>query len=128
MANKVFCEGCRYRRKPVQVDLFSPRELQYPGVSDEWGKWIDGRQARQRAEMEMFDRHEPFYFPPEFFEWCEAWTEAGKADWPVNSLGQTIKVYVLTAHKNQEHDCRRWASVEKDSPAESGPTPSKWGF
>lgn len=114
----------RLRPKPV---LFSPSDLQTPGILKAQVEWDQQSKQRAQQEEQRLASGLPFDYEPHHFAWCDAYTavelsiQANAGDPaaieefmaqgagvmnPVS--GQLSPYYALCAEKNPEGQCPKY--------------------
>ena len=105
MSEKVYCKGCCYLRPPHRPEPYSSALAGNPDVQQHWRKWEEDLEEVETSERDRFRLGQAFTYKPQFYSWCQYWTDLGRHGWQRNQFGGTIKVYELTARRNANHDC-----------------------
>jgi len=100
---EVHCPDCRHYRHPARPQ-FSPPPGNARGIR-EYGEWQQHEKAVEQGERTSFEIGAQFFAPPQFFEWCRAWTDRMARDAPRDHAGRATVIYVLCARQNPNRNC-----------------------
>jgi hypothetical protein len=115
VSEEKYCEQCKHFRKPVPpAEPFSAEELANPAIVEQWNRWQEILQERQRKEMAQYAKgYSSFPYEPWFVPWCEYYSALARKE--AAKEGRSRELFVLAWSKNPNHACPDFAPRDQNN-------------
>lgn len=107
------CAQCMHYREKALVNPFqSNRPVWTPDVLEAKTKWDQEQDEIALLEKQRFEANEEFDYEPNYYPWCEYWTQKEDRFVIDPVKGSKTPIYVLCAQGNPDGQCEMFTPKE----------------